>query len=154
MKKIILTFLAFTLLFTYGFAQSKSEFLKDSRVQELQKTVFSVNYISPEDTDKIAETIKQIKTQGDALVEYYGLDNINNYIAESIKIENDSKLAGGDKCHRNANGTVNSSACSFWENISVSFQSYIGCPSPPVGAPSSWYDSQLNCIQSIICKTC
>lgn len=153
MNRLIFTMIALAFFSTIGFSQSKSEFDRDIRVQEFQKKVFSLNNVKPEETDKIYEIVGEIKRQGDALVAYYGIDKINSFVDENIKIENNAKFAG-DKCHRNANGTVNSDACSFWENVSVSFQSYIGCPSPPVGAPNSWYDAQLNCIQKIICKSC
>ena len=57
-------------------------------------------------------------------------------------------MSGGDNCHRNDNGTVNTDGCSGWEMVSYVFSAAINCGS---GEATNWY---YNCCQAAVCRNC
>jgi hypothetical protein len=101
----------------------------------------------------------------------YGENNVEKYfkilIAEEIQSKNNSTVVGnllapgsggggsvGDKCHRNANGTVNADDCNFWENIAVAVSSAVHCTQPGTPATPSEIQSYYNCVQERVCLNC
>lgn len=113
-----------------------------------------------DDVNEQHKAIDIIVSSSHSLVEDYGGDQQTVLsILEELRINDSSPsqkyyYGNGDKCHRNSNGTVNSDACSFWEEVVVAFSGAFNCNNPGAGASSSAWNTYYNCYQSIVCKTC
>ncbi len=78
----------------------------------------------------------------------YGEQLVLDYIDLLERQNYDNVQIDGDDCHRNSNGTVNMTGCSFWGKVKAVFSAAINCGP---GEATDWY---YDCVQSSVCRNC
>ncbi|GEN75446.1 hypothetical protein [Chryseobacterium hagamense] len=113
-----------------------------------------------DDVDAQHQAIDVIVQSSNLLLEDYGgKEEVVMSFFEELEANDSSPsqryyMGGGDKCHKNSNGTINTDACNFWEEIAVAWQGAFGCTKPGFGASHQSWNNYYDCYQSIVCRTC
>lgn len=84
-----------------------------------------------------------------AVLEYIDQLSVSNtdYV-QTVMNASSGSSNDGDKCHRNSDGTVHMSSCTFWKTVKAIFSAAINCGP---GEPTEWY---YNCVQESVCRNC
>lgn len=141
---------------------------QDLSIEAFKREVIALNFesnilylkkaMNEKDITKIRFIIDEIVFNTEKIYSKYTEEKVLNYC--KILIDNEranEKLPHieGDKCHRNADGTVNADDCNFWEKILVSFASARLCDKPSgVGVTTGEINAYYDCVQERVCKNC
>ncbi len=144
---------------------SLEAFINDPSVQMIASTraVLAKRNIGVLDQE-IIRNINIVASHSKLLIKKYKRERVEGWLVQLIENDRKSEKSDlvseialrGDKCNRDADGSINMEECNFWEYLLVMVKSALTCdqPGPEQITFPGLLEDYFTCVQGVVCKTC